>query len=240
MDVSLHLDELIDRACRHGQTQFTPFLDPATARVFIGRASKASLEAGCFGGYPQAERIMCFCGWDPDPRYPITALEISWDARFGTVEHHDVLGAVMGLGLSRERFGDLLCYDDHAYLFAHETSARLIEAMLTSCGRVPVHVCVCEHPQIEPRQGLCVTATFASPRLDAILSAALRVSRTIAQKLVSQGLVSVNFVQALKPDVQLKPQDVISVRGKGRIIIRQSGGKSKKDRTYITLEVFLH
>jgi RNA-binding protein YlmH len=31
---------------------------------------------------------------------------------------------------------------------------------------------------------------------------------------------------------------VISVRGGGRIVLLQIGGKSKKDRTYLTMEVF--
>lgn len=234
------LDELIDRALESGVTQFTLFLDPAAARAFVGRAKKAGLEAGFFGGYPDAQRVMCFCGWESEPQYPLTTLEISWDKRFGAVEHHDVLGAVMALGIARERFGDIVCTPERAYLFAQSACAKLIERSLIACGKTPVRTGVCEKAQIEAPKGDLVTATFASLRLDAVLGAALRVSRADAAALVRAGQVNVNFVPCEKPDRPLAQGDVLSIRGRGRAIVREIGGKSRKDRIYTTLEVFLH
>ncbi len=38
----------------------------------------------------------------------IRALKVNWDPRFRLLTHRDVLGSLMGLGIDRSKFGDVI------------------------------------------------------------------------------------------------------------------------------------
>ena len=76
--------------------------------------------------------------------------------------------------------------------------------------------------------------TVASPRLDNIVSSAFGLSRSKAVMAIKSGLVFVDHMEALKPSVLLKEGTEIVVRHKGRAILSEIGGTSKKGRLYIT------
>ena len=64
-------------------------------------------------------------------------------------------------------------------------------------------------------------------------------ARGKAQEFIKQGLVSVNGRQILKADAEVCEGDRISMRGKGKAILSQVGGKSRKDRIVVTITRFL-
>lgn len=234
------LRDVIGRADRTGRTQFTVFLDPVACAAFDRMAAAQGLETGRFGGYEDAERCICAAGFEPaaQEEYPIAAVQVQWDARYARLNHPDILGALMGLGLDRARFGDIVMGQSAAYVFALEPAARIITDQLVQAGSATVHAQLCALPQIEKTPGRVVSATFQTLRLDAVAAEALHIPRSQAQALVHQGRVLLNYAPCLKGDARVAPPDVISVRGGGRIVLLQIGGKSKKDRTYLTMEVF--
>lgn len=68
-----------------------------------------------FGGYEGAERAVCafLPDWQEesdflaDPEGPVAALEAAFPAD-AELSHRDILGALMGLGITREKLGDIL------------------------------------------------------------------------------------------------------------------------------------
>ena len=232
------IDDLIARAQRTGIVQYTPFLDPLTAHEIKRICKSAALCCDAFGGYDEAERQMVAVGDDAAGKaFPIETLKISWEKRFGSPAHHDILGAVMALGIKRETFGDILVGDDAAYIFVSRAMKDTI-LLLTSAGRVNVHTEVCDLADIQKPSGKTITATFKSFRLDAVIAEGMKLPRTGAAQLIAQGKVLLNFAPCLKADAHLATGDVISIRGIGRIVVGEEGGKSKKDRNYLTFEVF--
>ena len=235
------MQDLIMRAEKTGKAQFTAFFDPVACAAFERMAAVKGLETGRFGGYEDAQRCVCSVGYEPvtQDAYPIAAVEIRWDARYAQLTHPDILGAVMALGLDRMRFGDVIMEQSGAYVFALEPAAKIIADQLFQAGNTTVHAKICSLPKIEKMSGKIVTATFQSLRLDAVIAEALHIPRSRSQALVNQGRVLLNYAPCMKTDTHVAPSDVISVRGGGRIVILEVGGKSKKDRTYLTMEVFL-
>ena len=71
-----------------------------------------------------------------------------------------------------------------------------------------------------------------------VLGSGFSLSRGRAAELIAAGRVSLNGCECLKPDRQLAERDILSVRGQGRLILREIGGLSKKGRFYITVERF--
>ena len=57
-----------------------------------------------------------------------------------------------------------------------------------------------------------------------------------AAEQIRLGLVSLNYAVCDKADAPVREGDVISLRGKGKGQVREIGGRSKKDRLFITAE----
>ena len=55
---------------------------------------------------------------------------------------------------------------------------------------------------------------------------------------IRRGLVSVNSMEALKPDLLLEEKDKVVLRGSGRVILSEVGGSTRKDRIRVTYQVF--
>ena len=80
-----------------------------------------------------------------------------------------------------------------------------------------------------------VKTTVSSLRVDNIISAGYGVSREKSSALVKGELVKLNHVVIKSPVKTVHEGDIISVRGKGRLEVREIGGTSKSGRIKIVL-----
>ena len=235
------LNELALRAQHTGRVCATRFLEPSTLAAVNAAASRAGVKVALWGGYEGAGRCVAAC-YTGDPPvagdWPVVALRLQWNAKFANPGHRDLLGAMMGLGIEREMTGDIAMgtYRDApcAYLFALEEVADYIAANLDSAGRASLKVSVAtETPQLIPPEGESLRLTVQQQRLDAVLAAACRLSRSEAQRLIAAGLVKLNHVPQLRPDARLSEGDLISARGYGRVKVTAFQGESRRGRQVV-------
>lgn len=142
--------------------------------------------------------------------------------------HRDFLGAVMSLEIKREMIGDILVGGKRTVIFVLNTVAPLVEEIsrVGRCGvRVTRDFCIEDIPQ---RQFDEISATVSSLRLDAVLSAALRLSREKTQELIKSKGVTLNHVITYEPSEKMSESDVFSVKGAGKFELSRIGGLSKK------------
>jgi RNA-binding protein YlmH len=233
------------RACQQEFLRtFTDFMDPIRAEKFLCLFHGAR----AFGGWPEAERKLL--GFAPegleleDTHFPITCLSLRYSQRFNAPPgHRDYLGAVLGLGLDRGKVGDICLGEGGALVYVRAEVADYIQANLAEVGRAPITLVTVATvapmapgaPQA-PGQGLRVTV--ASLRLDGVVSAGFRLSRGKAAALVEGEKVSVNWVTVRNGAKLLAEGDVLTVRGLGRIKIRQVIGETKKGRLAVEIEKF--
>ena len=235
------LNELALRSQHTGRVCATRFLEPSTLAAVNAAASQAGVKVALWGGYEGAERcVAAFYAGDPPEAgdWPVVALRLQWNAKFANPGHRDLLGAMMGLGIEREMTGDIAMgtYRDApcAYLFALEEVADYIAANLDSAGRASLKVSVAtETPQLIPPEGESLRLTVQQQRLDAVLAAACRLSRSEAQRLIAAGLVKLNHVPQLRPDARLSEGDLISARGYGRVKVTAFQGESRRGRQVV-------
>ena len=235
------LNELALRAQHTGRVCATRFLEPSTLAAVNAAASRAGVKVALWGGYEGAERcVAAFYAGDPPEAgdWPVVALRLQWNAKFANPGHRDLLGAMMGLGIEREMTGDIAMgtYRDApcAYMFALEEVADYIAANLDSAGRASLKVSVAtETPQLIPPEGESLRLTVQQQRLDAVLAAACRLSRSEAQRLIAAGLVKLNHVPQLRPDARLSEGDLISARGYGRVKVTAFQGESRRGRQVV-------
>ena len=75
----------------------------------------------------------------------------------------------------------------------------------------------------------------ASLRLDCIIAEGFRLSRETAKAAIEKQIVQLNHRIIGTPSQNVKENDVISLRGKGKIILESVSGESKKGRIWVKI-----
>lgn len=174
-----------------------------------------------YGGYEDAERVIMINLPDYatiEQDNPLTVLRVTKTPGGKDLTHRDYLGALLGMGLKRDSFGDILVREDGADIIAVKEIADFVLMNYVQVGRT--NISVTEYPMEElivPEvKRTEVVDTVASLRLDNIVSSAFGLSRGKAAEAISRGIVFVNHVQVMKTDYQIKEEDKIVLRGRGK------------------------
>lgn len=227
--------ERAERAVERGESTFTDFLDPNRAQIITNTVNKHyELSIKAFGGFLSAQRCLIqFYLYDESP-FPIDLVVLDYDQKFQSPPgHRDVMGSVLGLGLERDKIGDIVV-NDRAYIYCHNSVSGYISSNLSQVGRNKVKPSII--PLQEPGVGdepSPLRLIVSSMRLDAVISEGFRLSRAKAAELIRQDRVFVNWQNCDKRDKTLSEGDVISLRGSGRLQLVEISGKTKKDRIVI-------
>ena len=203
-------------------------------------AREARVAASFDGGWPDAERVqVCFHPAWAEAEFTAVWLEVRWAAKFARVEHRDLLGSLMALGMDRAFFGDLIALEDRAYLLCMPEVAARLPVEWNQAGNVPIKVRALEEaPAIEPPKGDFLRDTVASLRLDCILASGMKTSRSRAAEIIRMGAVAVDHMIEERIDRLLEAGQLLSVRGFGRIRLLEVGNPTRKDRLPVMLEIF--
>ena len=242
------LDKL-ELARDRGVPSHTGFLSPHERAVVEGLIRAEGWPRHLFfGGFADAERTVCAFlpdwleeeDWLAGQEYdPIRALRCTWTG--GSLTHRDFLGSILGLGLDREKVGDLLVGDGVCDVLVLEDVADFLLLHLEQAGRVHLKVSAISLEMVSPPpvQVRTIRDTVSSLRLDAVASSGFSISRGKAADLISSGKVQLNHQECLKPDRPVNEGDTLSCRGFGKCVVKQVGGPSKKGRIMIELERYV-
>ena len=211
------------------------------------------------GGYRAAERARLVCL----PEYALYGIDETdddalWQAAaefaseetsvllisgsgFRSLSHRDFMGSLLALGIKRGCLGDILVDGDSAYVFCDVKMAEYIKDTLTKVGRDAVKVSITSLPEdfSAAKRTATVTDTVASMRADCVIAALINCSREKAKEYVSAGLCELNYEQLAKPDATLGEGDVLSVRGKGKFVIKGTDGVTKRGRLRLWAEKYI-
>lgn len=221
--------------------KFMGFLTPAEAEIIRRNMPKAAVNSTFFGGYPDAERTLFVALPDylepQDAAELVSVVEIT-GREVGTLRHPDFLGSLLGLGIKREKLGDILVLEDRCLVFVVENIADYIAENLDKVGRkgVKVRRVNLDEVEIPPRRVENINATVAGLRLDCVVAAAAKTSRSAALSYISEGRVFVNWTEEDSPSFKMKPGDVFSVRGLGRFRLTEEIKETKKGRLSVCIE----
>jgi RNA-binding protein YlmH len=222
--------------------KLTDFLDPREQQILkILVGENGDVKYSLFGGSHQAERKRALLFPDymapTDEDFQIALFEIFYPKKFVTIEHRQVLGTLMSLGLKRGKFGDILMNDQQVQFFAAREVGEYIKSNVESIGKAGVKL-----TEINAEQAISseehweeTDLTVSSLRLDAVISGACNLSRQKSLSFIQAGLVKVNWTAIENPAFQCEAGDIISVRGYGRVKLIGLDGKTKKEKWRITV-----
>lgn len=221
----------------------TDFYDPYhTGLVISALKFTSGVSCRADGGYPGAERkrvVICPDYQDPeDTDSGLTFLSIAGSFHSSRPGHRDYLGSLLGLGLKREKLGDVLVNDGGANVIASGEVAPYIMANLLRVGRWEVSVDRMEAKDLKlPEEKVkTVNTTVSSLRLDSVAAAGYGVSRSKMAGYISSERVNLNWQVKNSPSQTVKEGDIISIRGRGRVEVTAVKGNSRGGRIFIELK----
>ncbi|USS92896.1 YlmH/Sll1252 family protein [Fructilactobacillus ixorae] len=195
------------------------------------------------GGYPEAEmqRGLLYPEYvtPAETDFEIGLVEIRYPVKFATLQHRQVLGALLGSGIERNVIGDLITDGKRWQVITQLTMMEYLERTVTEMGRTKVQLLPQPLTERLPvhDDGQVVHVTLPSLRLDVVIATLFRMSRAGAKALVAHGKVRLNWFTYDQPDYELAVHDLISVRGFGRIKFDEQSGVSKKGKIKAAFDV---
>ncbi|AWC33457.1 RNA-binding protein [Bacillus cytotoxicus] len=219
------------------QVKLTDFLDPRQQQIvttIVGQQGDVSLQFN--GAAPKAERKRALFYPDylalNEEEFQVEVLEIDYPSKFYTLEHRQILGALMSLGLKREKYGDIFIQENRVQIVVAKEVVSYIEMNLQSIGKTKVSLFSVSAENVlqlqdEWREQF---GTVSSLRLDVVLAEILHLSRQKVQPLIKNGLVKVNWKVVDQTSYECLPGDILSVRGHGRSKLFSVDGRTKKDK----------
>lgn len=196
-----------------------------------------------FGGYDDAERVVCcflpeYASAQEDSGLAVARVTVSPGGR--QLTHRDYLGSLLGLGIKREKTGDIIVRPEGADIVIAEELSDFILFNYDKAGRTSLSV------EILPIDQLHITEkrfresedTVASLRLDNVISSAFGISRSRAAEAIKKGIVFVNNTECLKIDKDVSEGDKLVLRGRGKAYLTEIGGISRKGRVYVKFRVY--
>lgn len=160
----------------------------------------------------------------------------------GQYVHKDYLSGIMKLGIKREKVGDILVFEDGADIVVSSDICEYVLSNLKQLTRFSkseieeVNIKEIRKPKVKTEE---LRITVTAMRLDCIISELAHCSRTMVVKIIEEQRVFVNYVNETKNSKIINVNDVIVIRGKGKFIIRNIVGETKKGKIVVIVEHYI-
>ena len=232
--------------------EYTDFLDMYQVSLVENFLRKIKFENyKLYGGYEEAERKVAIIY--PE-KYDEKMLEKNYSKilkivrielpqeEHGKYSHRNYLGGIIKLGLKREKVGDIVVSQEGADIITLEDFADILMGQLPSLTRFEnSKVNIEEISNLKQREVKVeeVKIIVPSMRLDNFVSDLARTSRSKAVQIINQERVFINGQNETKPSKQIKINDIITIRGKGRFIIKEFEGTTRSGRNIVVVEKYV-
>lgn len=231
--------------------QTTDFLDlrqQAIVEKYI--KSKQIKNALFIGGVKESERKVC--AFYPEKLENFKE-NINWNEYInviritlpnemkGQYEHRIYLGALIKLGIIREKIGDIIVDKNGADIIIKPDILRFILnniSSLTRFSKSKIEQIMLENIRMIEIKKETIKIIIPSMRIDNIISEIAKCSRTKANELLQEERVLVNYEIVKKSSKEIKQGDLITIRGKGRFEIKSIIGNTRSGRIVINVEKF--
>lgn len=232
--------------------EYTDFLDMyqvALVENFLRKIKFQNYQL--YGGYDEAERRILVVY--PE-KYNEKMLEKNYNKMVkivrvqlpqeekGKYSHRNYLGGIVKLGLKREKVGDIIVQEQGADIITIQDFADILKEQLPSLTRFEnSQVTIEEIQNLQKREIKVEQVKIIVPslRLDNFVSDLARTSRSKAVQIIDQERVFVNGQNEIKASKQLKLNDIITIRGRGRFVIKEFSGTTRSGRTVVLIEKYV-
>ena len=156
--------------------------------------------------------------------------------------HRNYLGGIVKVGIDREKVGDIIVSDDGADILVKEETAESLKQSLGSLTRFEnskIEIIELDKLRKQEIKVEEISIIVPSLRLDNFVSDLARTSRSKAVQIINSERVFINGKNETKTSKTIKLGDVITIRGKGRFIVKEFTGSTRSGRTVVRIEKYV-
>ncbi len=160
----------------------------------------------------------------------------------GQYSHRNYLGGIMKLGIAREKVGDILVDDNGADILVIPEMIKFLlnnVPSLTRFSKSKIEQINLEDLRTIELKTETIKITVSSMRLDNLVAELAKCSRGKANEILGKERVMINYEVAQKSSKEVKENDTITIRGKGRFVLRQIVGNTRKGGVLLEIEKFI-
>ncbi len=236
------------RAYKNYEISFTEFINPVLlAKAYSVFKYDKDIDLKIDGGFEVSERnIIIFSNVninDENYNSPLSFCKITYNTKYsGKLQHKDFLGSLIGLGIKREKIGDIHLFEECVVVIMYKDIVSYVINNLEYVGRTKVKV---EEVTLEDCKDLFsndskkeLTITVSSLRLDVVIAKVFNLSRSNVLKFINSDKVFINWLMCNNSSKELKDGDIITARGYGRIKILNIKGMSKKGKVILNIIMY--
>lgn len=242
----------IEFSSQREKIEYTDFLD--MYQVALVKSFMKNIDFGNFllyGGFEDAERRVLIIF--PE-KYNMNMIEKNYskiikvirinlgDEEKGKYSHRNYLGGIVKLGMKREKVGDILVCDDGADILVKNETAETLKQELGSLTRFEnstIEVIDLNELRAQEIKVEELSIIVPSLRLDNFVSDLAKTSRSRAVQILDSERVFINGQNETKASKQVKLGDVITIRGKGRFVVKEFSGTTRSGRTVVKIEKYV-
>lgn len=247
-----HILDKIEFSKQREKIEYTDFLDMYQISIVKNFMKKIDFENYIFyGGFENAERNILIIY--PE-KFDIKMIEKNYSKIFGVIRiilsdeeigkysHRNYLGGIVKLGVKREKVGDIIVSEDGADIIVKEEIAIGLKqdlANLTRFENAKFDTISIENLRKQEIKLEELNIIVPSLRLDNFVSDLAKTSRSKAVQIINSERVFINGQNETKVSKQVKLGDIITIRGKGRFVVKEFGGTTRSGRTVIKIEKYV-
>lgn len=215
------------------------FYQPNIWKFFQENFNTEYFKVDSYGGFKDCERRMISFNNIYNLSYPVKLLRIESTSKFSNLTHRDYLGAVLGLGIRRNKLGDLLLKENVCYLTVCEEIEEFLINNLSSVGKSPCKVTIVENnfEELVPnfKEEIILVQSL---RIDSIVSKLIKAPRSRAQAMIEEGMVLLDYNKVKDKSKEVKTEERITIRGKGKYILQEVVGNSKSGKFKVLVKKY--
>ncbi len=195
----------------------TPFLSLEEQQTLKALCSNYQVEF--FGGYCEAKLKRAYLSHQKEQsHFNLNIYQLKYDNRFYRLTHASIKWYFYNVGIDEKYLGDII-EDENFFIIIADEIIDIIQSK-----EIIINKC---HVKLEKVLELTLknipiirTAFINSPRLDAVISKTFNMNRKKATNLIKEQNIKINGKVITKPTKSLGVDDVISLRGYGKIVIK--------------------
>ena len=242
----------IEISKKTNKIQYTDFLDMYQVSLVQNFLRKIQItNCKLYGGYEEAERKIVIIY--PE-NYTESMIEKNYNKMLkivriqlpeeekGKYTHRNYLGGIVKLGLKREKVGDIIVSEDGADILVKQESAETLKQELGTLTRFEnskFELIGLEDLRKQEIKVEEVSIIVPSLRLDNFVSDLAKTSRSKAVQIIDSERVFINGQNETKASKQIKLGDVLTIRGKGRFVVKEFKGTTRSGRTVVVIEKYV-
>lgn len=232
--------------------EFTDFLDMyqiALVKTLLNKINFSNYVL--YGGFENSERKVLIIY--PD-KFNLNMIEKNYNKiikiirielpkeEVGNYNHRNYLGGIVKVGMDRQKVGDIIVFENGADIIVKSETADMLAEELKKLTRFEnskfdiFDISNLRQQEIKLEE---ISIIVPSLRLDNFVSDLAKTSRSKAVQIIDSERVFINGQNETKASKQIKMGDIITIRGKGKFIVKEISGTTRSGRSVVKVDKYV-